>query len=238
MLSRTADSIYWIARYTERAENVARLLDVTHRMSLLPGNDARGYWGAALSANGLDAAYQRKYGAFNGPNVVRYIVLDDDNPSSIRTCLRSARENAPPGNFIEATRETCYFQIGESKFGKPVLDRLIVSTTPLDTATKGALVSMDSTMKANLSVGLPLDLLVYREGALRSDQLVCIDDANPYFRMIHETWGQRLREVFDSLEDPRWDDAGTGSPLREPLIAAPATARVPRDSCLASPGAA
>ena len=120
-----------------------------------------------------------------------------------------------PGNFIEATRETCYFQIGESKYGKPVLDRLIVSTTPLDTATKGALVSMDSTMKANLSVGLPLDLLVYREGALRSDQLVCIDDANPYFRMIHETWGQRLREVFDSLEDPRWDDANTRSPLRE-----------------------
>lgn len=94
MLSRTADSIYWIARYTERAENIARLLDVTHRMSLLPGNDARGYWGAALSANGLDAAYQSKYGAFNGPSVVRYMVLDDDNPSSIRTCLRSARENA------------------------------------------------------------------------------------------------------------------------------------------------
>jgi putative proteasome-type protease len=120
------------------------------------------------------------------------------------------------GNFIEATRETCYFQLGESKYGKPVLDRLIVPTTPLDTAAKCALVSMDSTLKSNLSVGLPLDLLVYREGALRSDQVVCIDDGNPYFQMIRNTWGQRLREVFDSLEDPYWDGGDTRYPLRIP----------------------
>ena len=94
MLSRTADSVYWMSRYTERAENVARLLDVTYRMSLLPTTGVSGYWGAALSANGLDEAYQKKYGAFSAPNVVRYMVLDEDNPSSIRTCLRSARENA------------------------------------------------------------------------------------------------------------------------------------------------
>jgi len=120
------------------------------------------------------------------------------------------------GNFIEATRETCYFQLGESKYGKPVLDRLIVPSTPLDTAAKCALVSMDSTLKSNLSVGLPLDLLVYREGALRSDQVVCIDDGNPYFQMIRNTWGQRLREVFDSLEDPYWDGGETRYPLRVP----------------------
>jgi putative proteasome-type protease len=120
------------------------------------------------------------------------------------------------GNFIEATRETCYFQIGESKYGKPVLDRLIEPTTPLDTAAKCALVSMDSTMKANLSVGLPLDLLVYREGALVSNQIVCIDDGNPYFQMIRGAWGQRLREVFDSMEDPSWDGGDTRYPLRAP----------------------
>ena len=62
------------------------------------------------------------------------------------------------GNFIEATRETCYFQVGESKYGKPVLDRVITPSTPLDEAAKCALVSMDSTLKSNLSVGLPLDL--------------------------------------------------------------------------------
>ncbi|MBM4254582.1 MAG: peptidase [Deltaproteobacteria bacterium] len=120
------------------------------------------------------------------------------------------------GNFIEATRETCFFQIGESKYGKPVLDRLIAPSTPLDTAAKCALVSMDSTLKSNLTVGLPLDLLVYREGELRSDQVVCIDDSNPYFHMIRSTWGQRLREVFDGLEDPHWDDSDTPYPLRVP----------------------
>ncbi|MCW5659961.1 MAG: proteasome-type protease [Burkholderiaceae bacterium] len=118
------------------------------------------------------------------------------------------------GNFIEATRETCYFQIGESKYGKPVLDRLITPTTPLETAAKCALVSMDSTLKSNLGVGLPLDLLVYREGQFSTDQIVCIDDRNPYFQMIHSTWGQRLREVFDGLDDPRWDGGDTQHPLR------------------------
>jgi len=118
------------------------------------------------------------------------------------------------GNFIEATRETCYFQVGESKYGKPVLDRLITPITPLETAAKCALVSMDSTLKSNLGVGLPLDLLVYREGQFGTDQIVCIDDRNPYFQMIHSTWGQRLREVFDGLDDPRWDGGDTQHPLR------------------------
>ena len=72
---------------------------------------------------------------------------------------------------------------------------------------------MDSTLKSNLSVGLPLDLLVYREGALRSDEPVCIDEANPYFRMIRETWGQRLREVFEGIDDPRWDGGDAQHPL-------------------------
>ena len=117
------------------------------------------------------------------------------------------------GNFIEATRETCFFQIGESKYGKPILDRVLTPTTPLDEAAKCALVSMDSTLKSNLSVGLPLDLLVYRAGALASNDVVCIDDQNPYFRMIHTTWGQRLREVFEDIDDPRWDGGDSTHPL-------------------------
>lgn len=118
------------------------------------------------------------------------------------------------GNFIEATRETCYFQAGESKYGKPVLDRMISPTTPLDEASKCALVSMDSTLKSNLSVGLPLDLLVYQNDALKSDQTVCIDEQNPYFQMIRGSWGHKLREVFESLEDPQWtSDAAATNPL-------------------------
>ena len=87
------------------------------------------------------------------------------------------------GNFIEATRETCFFQVGESKYGKPILDRVLTPATPLAEAAKCALVSMDSTLKSNLSVGLPLDLLVYQEGQFATEQIVCIDDQNPYFQM-------------------------------------------------------
>ena len=118
------------------------------------------------------------------------------------------------GNFIEATAETPYFQIGESKYGKPVLDRVITPETPLDEAAKCALVSMDSTIKSNLSVGLPLDLVVYEAGKLQSDRVVCIDHDNPYYRMLHDSWGQRLRQVFDSIEDPQWNGGQTDLPLR------------------------
>ena len=120
------------------------------------------------------------------------------------------------GNFIEATRETCFFQVGESKYGKPILDRVLTPGTPLDEAAKCALVSMDSTLKSNLSVGLPLDLLVYRQGSYQCDEIVCIDDNNPYFKMIHNTWGQRLREVFEGIEDPRWDGGHTEHALLTP----------------------
>ncbi|MBA4263821.1 MAG: peptidase [Comamonadaceae bacterium] len=117
------------------------------------------------------------------------------------------------GNFIEATPETPFFQIGESKYGKPVLDRVIHAETPLNEAAKCVLVSMDSTLKSNLSVGLPLDLVVYEVDQLQSDKITCIDDQNPYFRMLHDTWGQKLREVFDGIEHPTWDNSHTEVPL-------------------------
>jgi putative proteasome-type protease len=120
------------------------------------------------------------------------------------------------GNFIEATRETCFFQIGESKYGKPVLDRMMRPATPLDEAAKCVLVSMDSTLKSNLSVGLPLDLVVYEVDHLQSTQVVCIDDRNPYFQMIRNTWGEKLREIFESIDDPQWDGGATTTPLCVP----------------------
>ncbi len=117
------------------------------------------------------------------------------------------------GNFIEATRETCFFQIGESKYGKPILDRVLAPTTELDEAAKCALVSMDSTIKSNLSVGPPLDLLEYEAGALRSDRHAVLDYDSPYLRMVHATWGQRLREVFESIDAPLWDAEESVHPL-------------------------
>ena len=117
------------------------------------------------------------------------------------------------GNFIEATRETPFFQVGESKYGKPILDRVLTPDTPLEEAAKCALVSMDSTLKSNLSVGLPLDLAVYERDSLQSSQLVCIDEHNPYFHMIRATWGQRLRQVFESIDDPQWNGGAAANPL-------------------------
>jgi putative proteasome-type protease len=118
------------------------------------------------------------------------------------------------GNFIEATAETPYFQVGEYKYGKPVLDRVLTPETDLDEAAKCAMVSMDSTIKSNLSVGPPLDLVVYEANRFETDKIVCIDMQNPYYRMLHMAWGQKLREVFDSLDDPVWDDTHTNTPLR------------------------
>jgi putative proteasome-type protease len=130
------------------------------------------------------------------------------------------------GNFIEATPETPYFQIGESKYGKPVLDRVITPDTPLAEAAKCALVSMDSTIKSNLSVGLPLDLVVYETDRFQTDKLVCIDENNPYFRMLHDSWGQKLRAVFDSIEDPMWNGGATEVPLKVPGVRSKPLAKI------------
>ena len=118
------------------------------------------------------------------------------------------------GNFIEATSETPYFQIGEAKYGKPVLDRVLTPNTPLKEAAKCALVSMDSTLKSNLSVGLPLDLAVYETDALQCDSMACIDEENAYFRMVRNTWGDKLRQAFDSIDDPRWDDGNVADAIQ------------------------
>jgi len=108
------------------------------------------------------------------------------------------------GNFIEATPETCYFQIGESKYGKPVLDRVVTRQTSLVEATKCTLVSFDSTMRSNISVGLPIDLLVYEADAFSVRLQRRIDETDPYFQMVHKKWGEGLRRVFSELPNPDW----------------------------------
>jgi putative proteasome-type protease len=108
------------------------------------------------------------------------------------------------GNFIEAHAECPYFQIGESKYGKPILDRVLQPGTGLDEAAKCALISMDSTLRSNISVGLPLDLLVYEANSLRVTRFANIDENNAYFQMIRNGWGERLRQVFAEIENPVW----------------------------------
>lgn len=106
------------------------------------------------------------------------------------------------GNFIEATPDTPYFQIGESKYGKPIIDRVLRRHTPLTEAAKCALISMDSTIRSNLSVGLPLDLVTVRTGELALGTRQNIDAGDPYFQMIRGGWGDALRHAFDELPDP------------------------------------
>jgi len=108
------------------------------------------------------------------------------------------------GNFIETTPDTCYFQIGESKYGKPVIDRVVTRSTGLLEATKCTIVSFDSTMRSNISVGLPIDLAVYETDALRIRLQRRIDESDPYFQMIHSQWGEGLRRVFAQLPNPDW----------------------------------
>jgi putative proteasome-type protease len=113
------------------------------------------------------------------------------------------------GNFIEATRETPYFQIGESKYGKPVIDRVIKPGTGLLDVTKCVLVSFDSTMRSNISVGLPIDLLIYNRNTLRVGFQRHIEESDDYFNMIRKQWGEGLRKVFAQLPNPDWDISST-----------------------------
>jgi putative proteasome-type protease len=108
------------------------------------------------------------------------------------------------GNFIEATDETPYFQLGESKYGKPILDRVVNTGTPQKEAAKCVLISFDSTMKSNISVGLPIDLLWLPRDALRVGMQQRIRDGDPYFTMLRSRWGGGLRRVFGELPDPDW----------------------------------
>ncbi|SFI07881.1 putative proteasome-type protease [Collimonas sp. OK307] len=133
------------------------------------------------------------------------------------------------GNFIESHNENTYFQIGESKYGKPILDRVITPSSSLDEAAKCALISMDSTLRSNVSVGLPLDMLLYENDTLAVTRFVTIGEKNQYFQMIRENWGKQLKSVFDGIADPVWnaDPETTANVLSaqgsrsEPLVVMP-----------------
>jgi putative proteasome-type protease len=108
------------------------------------------------------------------------------------------------GNFVEATPDTPYFQIGESKYGKPILDRVVTRSLSLQRSVKCALVSMDSTIRSNLSVGLPLDLICVRRDALKLACHINIDQQHQYYAMINRTWSESLRHAFHAIPDPDW----------------------------------
>ncbi len=106
------------------------------------------------------------------------------------------------GNFIEATTDTPYLQIGEHKYGKPILDRSIVEGTGLDETLKLGLISMDSTIRSNLGVGLPIDLVTIRRDALKTDLNYRIEAAEPYFHDLRERWSAALRAAHKAIPSP------------------------------------
>jgi putative proteasome-type protease len=109
------------------------------------------------------------------------------------------------GNFIEAMGDTTYFQIGEVKYGKPILDRIIKHDTSLSDAAKCALISFDSTMRSNVSVGPPLDLLIYRRNSMKKDFATRLEDDHPYLQAIREGWGGAIHKALHAIShDPGW----------------------------------
>jgi putative proteasome-type protease len=109
------------------------------------------------------------------------------------------------GNFIEATAETPYFQIGETKYGKPIIDRVITAGTSVDDAIKCVLVSFDSTMRSNLSVGLPVDLAVYDKDSLRVGHTWRFDENDSYMTSLRHSWGEGVRRAFAQLPNLDWN---------------------------------
>jgi putative proteasome-type protease len=105
----------------------------------------------------------------------------------------------PEGNFIEATEDTPFLQIGEHKYGKPILDRVVKMTTPLADAEKAVLLSMDSTLRSNLSVGMPLDLCVIERDACKVTRQRRIEAGDPTFRAMSEAWSKALRDGFTQI---------------------------------------
>jgi len=108
------------------------------------------------------------------------------------------------GNFVEATVDTPFLQIGEHKYGKPILDRVVNFETSLVDGVKLVLISMDSTLRSNLTVGMPVDLLVYRRDSLGVTLRKRLTEDEPYFRHVREGWSTSLRDAYRALPTPDW----------------------------------
>jgi putative proteasome-type protease len=176
------DNLYTKSNMFEAARHVGECIRATHE------HDA-----GALSAFGID---------FNASFILAGQIAGE--PPRLFSIYAA-------GNFIEATTDTPYFQIGESKYGKPIIDRIFHARSHLTEAAKCALISMDSTLKSNLSVGLPLDLLCYRRDSLRADGRARIDAQHPFFSELRSQWGERIKQAFSELPELSWEACTGGA---------------------------
>ena len=113
----------------------------------------------------------------------------------------------PQGNYIEASEDTPYLQIGENKYGKPMLDRLLTPSLGLEDGARLALVSLDATIRSNLTVGLPIDLAIVRSGALSVERQLRLDAHTPYLQTLRDQWQAGLARTFTELPRFDWESA-------------------------------
>ncbi len=114
----------------------------------------------------------------------------------------------PEGNHITTSLATPYLQIGETKYGKPILDRIITPESSLEDAARCALVSMDSTMQSNVTVGPPIEILIYEKDSLSLNRYMRLDEKHPYLIELRSSWSTNIRTAFNSLPRFNWESAG------------------------------
>lgn len=111
----------------------------------------------------------------------------------------------PQGNCISASEESPFLQIGETKYGKPILDRVINNNIKLEDAARCALVSLDSTMRSNLSVGPPVDLVIYRANSLKVERQISLRPEMPFFQALKQSWNEGINRAYHDLPLFEWE---------------------------------
>lgn len=111
----------------------------------------------------------------------------------------------PAGNFITDSNENPFLQIGENKYGKPILDRILTRKTSLEDAARCAIVSMDSTIRSNVTVGPPIEVLVYENNTFESDHYIRLDEDDQYLRDVRQSWNEALKLSFAELPKFEWE---------------------------------
>jgi putative proteasome-type protease len=200
-LGTTQSTVARLGRDAEDAAAATSLRTVRHMF------EAADYVGQTLVACQAQAAANTQH---SGVNLEATLVLG----GQIRGEKPSLYLIYPQGNWIATSPETPYLQIGESKYGKPILDRIVRADTSIEDAARCALVSLDSTIRSNVSVGPPIDLALLLEGELKVSRKLRLDTDTPLYVEIRDTWSQRLESAVRTL--PRFDWEPTPAAAADP----------------------
>ena len=175
-----------------KLRNCAKILDVAKYISQV-SREEQAHAQASTAAAGVDTSASLLFGG------------------QIRGCPPTIYMMYAAGNFITDSDETPFLQIGESKYGKPILDRILTRQTSLEDAARCAIVSMDSTIKSNATVGPPVEVLVYEKDTFESDHYIRMDENDQYLRDIRQGWNEALKLSFAELPKFDWEKRSQSS---------------------------